>query len=341
MKRKWIMVGLVLLLVLSLMPFSAYGETVPSIGLSLKGEDPSVDEEWKVTVQGEQLDDLFGFEIRLKYDASKVKFTKAAALWAGMSVPAKDQDGSVMFAHTKLGSTAKGENGSSVLAEFTFTGLVEGETEIEVERVKLVNSKAEAVTLTSGDSLVLNIGPYMGGAAFRDIRNHWAREAIEEAVAMGMVTGYPDGTFKPDGEVTRAEFTAMLMRVIDSSEVSGETLEFQDLASIPEWARPFIAAAVAERIVSGYEDGTFRSSNSITRAEMAVMITKAAALTQEVNVLAFADTGDIPDWAQSAVAAAVEAGLIQGKGGNRFEPLNNATRAEAVSLILRMVRLGG
>jgi hypothetical protein len=337
MKRKLIM-SLVLLLVLSLVPFTAYGETVPSIGLSLKGEQPSVDGEWKVTVRGEQLEDLFGYEIRLKYDASKIKFSKATALWAGMSVPARDQDGSVMFAHTKLGSTAKGENGASDLAEFTFTGLAQGETAIEVERVKLVNSKAEAVTLTSGDSLVLNIG----GAAFRDIRNHWAREAIEEAVALGIVSGYPDGTFKPDGEVTRAEFTAMLMRAVSPSNTVGGALDFNDLKSIPEWAQPFISSAVSAGIVSGYEDHTFRSGNSITRAEMAVMIAKAATLElNAASALAFADAGIIPEWAQPAVAAAIEAGLLQGKGDNRFEPLSKATRAEAVTLILRLVRLEG
>jgi hypothetical protein len=335
MKRLSLLICIGLLWLVAIQPFIALGEATTSIELKVKDVQVAADQEVEVTVVGSGLQDLFGFEIRLKYDSDKMRFLRASTPWKGMSVPVKDTDGTVMFAHTKLGSTTKGEDGTAELAVFTFTGLAEGHTTIEIEKVKLVNSKAEAVTSSAGKELALVVGK----TVFSDINNHWARQDIEQAVTMGIVSGYPDGTFRPDGKVTRAEFTAMLLRAISVPEADGAALAFADVQSIPEWARSFVSKAVKVGIISGYEDGTFRSDQSITRAEMAVMIAKTSGLSENENIPGFADVDEIPGWARSSIAGAVAKGLLQGKGENRFEPLSHATRAEAVSLILRLAAL--
>lgn len=100
-----------------------------------------------------------------------------------------------------------------------------------------------------------------------DISGHWAEAFIDEAWGKGLIQGYPDGTFKPNQPVTRAEFTVMLTNALNL-EGEGVTLAFADRDQIGGWAERAIALAVEAGIVSGYEDGTFRPDLPMTRAEM-------------------------------------------------------------------------
>lgn len=113
-----------------------------------------------------------------------------------------------------------------------------------------------------------------GNPAFLDITGHWAEVSIKNAVNGGIVSGYPDGTFKPDMTVTRAEFAVMLMNAW-KLQGEGVVLTFTDNAKIGAWAQQAIAKAVKAGIIHGYEDGSFRPDAQITRAEMAVIIANA------------------------------------------------------------------
>ncbi|NIK78748.1 hypothetical protein FHS15_003894 [Paenibacillus castaneae] len=172
----------------------------------------------------------------------------------------------------------------------------------------------------------------------RDVSGHWAKASIEEAIKLGFITGYTDGTFRPNAQTTRSEFATMLSRAL-KLEGEGEELTFADLDQIPAWARPYIARTTAAGILQGYEDHSFRSDRNITRAEMAVMIVRALGYKVDSNAqTTFADTDTIPAWAKPYVAAAYEAGLIKGRGNNLFAPNENATRAEAVTMILALLK---
>ncbi|WP_201006851.1 S-layer homology domain-containing protein [Paenibacillus glycanilyticus] len=175
------------------------------------------------------------------------------------------------------------------------------------------------------------------GATFKDVEKHWANESIKRAVQLGIVNGYSDGTFKPDGVINRAEFTAMISRALKlQASEGGASLNFSDLSSIPAWAKPFIEQAAAAGIISGYADDSFRPAQEISRTEIAVMVVKALGLPLEPAAsLAYADANSVPEYAKAAVATAVKYGLLQGKGNNKFDPLAHATRAEALTLILR------
>jgi uncharacterized repeat protein (TIGR02543 family) len=173
---------------------------------------------------------------------------------------------------------------------------------------------------------------------FSDISAHWAKASIKQAVSSGIVTGYQDGTFKPDKTVTRAEFAVMLMNAL-KTEGAGAALTFTDTAKIGSWAQKAVAQAVQAGIINGYEDGTFRPAGEITRAEMAAMIAGALGKDSEANATAtsFADDNDIPTWAIAAVAYVKQASIMQGKGDNQFAPGDHATRAEAVTVLLNML----
>jgi uncharacterized protein YjdB len=173
----------------------------------------------------------------------------------------------------------------------------------------------------------------------KDISNHWAEKNIQEAVGKGIVNGYQDGTFRPNQSVTRAEFAVMLMNSLQP-QGEGATLTFADTGDIGGWAQKAVAQAVQAGIVQGYEDGSFRPNAQITRAEMAVMLAKAAGLKVEATAeTGFDDESEVPVWSKGAVAALKQQKLIEGKSGNEFAPAGLTTRAEAVTVLLKMLAL--
>ncbi|WP_315911006.1 InlB B-repeat-containing protein [Xylanibacillus composti] len=173
--------------------------------------------------------------------------------------------------------------------------------------------------------------------AFSDISGHWAEASIKKAVVDGIVAGYPDGSFKPNHPVTRAEFIVMLAGAM-KLDGAGAALHYQDQDQIGSWAKGAAALAVEAGIVSGYEDGSFRPDAKITRAEMASMIAQALKARVDANgQTGFADDEDIPNWAKGAVEAIRELGIVSGRGGNQFAPNDTATRAEAVVMLLGML----
>ena len=172
--------------------------------------------------------------------------------------------------------------------------------------------------------------------SFTDTNNHWAKAFIDQAVGSGIANGYEEGTFNPDGEISRAEFTALIGRAMKLEGKKAE-LTYTDVNQIPDWAKAHLEQAVGAGIISGYEDNTFRPDRNITRSEIAVMMVRALGLQPSHNeTLSFADEGQIPEWAYDDVAAVTQIGIMNGRDNNLFAPNANATRAEAVTLMLKL-----
>lgn len=106
----------------------------------------------------------------------------------------------------------------------------------------------------------------------------WARGLVAAAVKEGLVKGYPeqDGglTFRAGNPVTRAELAVLVARIMakEVGPVTGTVSQFADTDKIPGWAKESVGAAAARGIIKGYEDGTFRAANDVTRSEAAAMI---------------------------------------------------------------------
>ncbi|TXK76766.1 S-layer homology domain-containing protein [Paenibacillus sp. N3.4] len=184
--------------------------------------------------------------------------------------------------------------------------------------------------------------PTMPKTDFTDIAGHWAYEDITQAVELGFVNGYPDGTFRPDGSVTRAEFANMLMNGIKPTTEGAELL-FKDKDKIGAWALQSVSKAFKLGIISGYSDGTFQPSANITHAEMIAMIVRASGLPMDnTQPTGYADDADIPKWAKPAAKTAELNGIIivSGITGKAFAPQTLSTRAEATSAIVKMLKIG-
>jgi len=172
------------------------------------------------------------------------------------------------------------------------------------------------------------------GGALRDIVGHWAEGIIRAMVTRGVARGYPDGSFKPDNKISRAEFAVFLVRAFQLESESGKV--FSDTAK--HWAKDAIATAAAHKIVEGYDAGTFGPDDLITREQMALMIVRAAELKPVSSELFFTDSNHISEWARGALASATENGIMTGYPDNTVRPRSRATRAEALTVIFKAIK---
>lgn len=181
-------------------------------------------------------------------------------------------------------------------------------------------------------------------ADFADLAGHWAARDVQVMAARHIAAGVGEGRFEPDRDITRAEFTSLLQRVL-GLPVKGTVTGFSDVPA-DAWYAPSVAAAVRAGLVHGYEDSTFKPDNPVTRAEMAAMLGNALALQGlavkvepgqvEAVLQPYRDQAAVPSWARPAMAAAVTAGIVGGREGG-LAPLERATRAEAIVMLERLM----
>jgi hypothetical protein len=179
---------------------------------------------------------------------------------------------------------------------------------------------------------------------FSDIAGHWAQKDIEIMAGLGIAQGGGGNRFDPDGKVTRAQFAALLIRSLGIEEVKSARGYFKDVPA-DAWYYGAVKTAYANGLIGGYPDGTFRPAKNITREEIAAMVVRGLAKSGRDATVAdadallsqFVDTGKISSWARNGVAVAVSEGIVTGRGGGRFAPKDNATRAEAVVMLKRML----
>ncbi|MDQ6422853.1 S-layer homology domain-containing protein [Paenibacillus sp. LHD-117] len=181
-------------------------------------------------------------------------------------------------------------------------------------------------------------------APFADLAGHWATVYTDRLVGMKVIQGYPDRTFRPDATVARAQFTKMLTEALGLPTPANVT-DFADDSEIPIWSKSAVAAAVKAGLISGYPDKGaiwFKADQTITRAEMAVMIARALSAdgnSADGGADRFKDAAAIPDWAQASVEAAVSAGVLNGYEDGTFRPDQQATRAEAAAMIYKLLEV--
>lgn len=142
--------------------------------------------------------------------------------------------------------------------------------------------------------------------AFSDVPSgKWYSAAVSTLNAMGTLSGYPDGTFRPNDPITRAELASVCVRFFNAPEAAADA--FSDISGY--WARNAINAAVQLGIVSGYEDGTFRPANNITRAETIQMVNNVLGRHPDKNhllpgMVTFSDNLDTAKWYYTAIQEA-------------------------------------
>ena len=187
--------------------------------------------------------------------------------------------------------------------------------------------KKHAITITA----VLAASMAMSVTAFgapTDIQGHWAQNTINKWVDKGDISGYPDGTFRPNNMITRAEFVVLVNNAMGYTK-SGYAY-FSDVPS-HYWGKNAIQTGVAAGYISGDGNGIFRPNDPVTRQEAAAMISRILDLKQNESLAyRYTDSYAISNWAKGVVGAVSEAGIMAGYPDGSFGPNKVLTRAEAV-----------
>ena len=199
-------------------------------------------------------------------------------------------------------------------------------------KLRKILSGAVAVTL----SAMLTVPAV---AAPSDIYGHWAQSTIEKWLNWGYVTGYPDGLFHPNAQISRAEFVTLANYAKKYTQTT--SIYFVDVPS-SFWGYSQIAKGVAAGYVSGDTNNRFRPNDPVTRQEAAVMVANMCNLgVNPAMANGYTDAAQMANWAKGSIGAALSARIMTGNGLGQFRPTAALSRAEAVSLLDRVISYSG
>jgi hypothetical protein len=182
------------------------------------------------------------------------------------------------------------------------------------------------------------------GANFADVGDtNWAKESIAQAAGKLFMLGRQADQFVPDSTITRAEYPTVLLRVLGLMNWSAEH-DFADVSQ-SDWYSRSLAIAADVGIVNGFEDGSFRPNEMMSRLDAMVMAGRGLKLagmggsltaSETDSILeGFADHASIPDWAKESVALCIKNGIITGQGDS-IDPNDALTRAQAAAISVRL-----
>lgn len=177
--------------------------------------------------------------------------------------------------------------------------------------------------------------------AFKDMSAHWSKEYVDRLSGMEVIKGYTDGTFKPDHNVTRAEFAKIVVEAFDVAVPEAKDIDYVAFSDVDkgDWHWKYVYAAYEADVVKGFEDGSFMPNRPVNRAEALKMLFEAAGTDVGTTVSTGFEDIFSTSWYGKYVSYAVKKKLVQGYDDNTFRPARNMSRGEVsklVSLLLDM-----
>lgn len=197
----------------------------------------------------------------------------------------------------------------------------------------------EVVTMAKGElGLRFTVEKFSTFTIIQVNKKEETKPSLEVKEHEAYIKGFPDGTFGPEKNVTRAQVATMIARILDYTDGPVNTAPFKDIPS-DHYAAGAIAFVKERGIMNGDVNGNFRASENITRAQMATVVANFKQLHIEENVaITFNDTKG--HWAQWMIEANRTAGIINGRQDGSFAPDEHLTRAQAVVMMNRMFERG-
>ena len=181
---------------------------------------------------------------------------------------------------------------------------------------------------------------------FKDVETHWAKDAVNDMGSRLVIDGIDENNFSPDRDITRAEFAAIMVRVLGLKGGRGDK-SFYDVKAA-DWFSGYVKTAVEYGLIKGYDDGTFKPDAQITREEAMTVIARAMMWTglktefgvDELTTLytVMNDTDNVAVWAKGAVGACLKNGIVTGRDGLTIAPKASVTRAEVAVMVQRLLK---
>lgn len=183
-------------------------------------------------------------------------------------------------------------------------------------------------------------GLVTGSRTFADLSGHWSKRDIETMAGRLLVNGDTEGRFRPDDAISRVEIAKLLTDALALPE-KGARMTFSDVDP-SAWYSRSLRTAASFGLIEGYDGGEFRPESSVSREEIAVMLDRALHLTgfkydSTVQYIHLLDMDQLNDWSKGAIQTMLGLGIITGDQGNRIQPTQSATRAEAAVMLKRLL----
>ena len=344
-----------LLAFLMVMQFAATAFAADAM-LTVAAEEtlPAAGESFDVTVSISGNPGFSAVQFTLAYDPSVVECTsisKGAMLHGTFGAEKATASGGAVLAAATSGSIAA--NGT--LAACTFKVLKDGNPAFDLKNVVLSYADGsaiahkvsipyhkapetpapEVVPPTDADT------PELPPQLFSDVpSDYWAASFVEQAVELGLITGYSDGTFRPKNQVTRAQFVTMLWRMAGKPESSGKT-PFTDTAALNAEFKAAIAWAYENGYIGGRTATTFAPADPLSRqAAMKVLFFYSGGasgmetLFTDIYDDQFTDSSTLASWAKAPMYWAVYNKLITGTSATTLGATQPATRAQLAKILV-------
>ena len=174
---------------------------------------------------------------------------------------------------------------------------------------------------------------------FRDVIGHWAEKEIMFLAEKGWISGYSDGTYKPNRPITRAQAAKIISNFLGLTPTN-EKISFSDVDQ-NHWAFDVVRLVAQHKIMNGLGDGRFAPEALITRAQMAQILYNAGFYSQSINnqINSFSDV-DNNHWAYVAIETMKQEGILNGYADGRFGPNDSVSRAQIAAIIYRLYEKG-
>ncbi|MDI6799565.1 MAG: N-acetylmuramoyl-L-alanine amidase [Actinomycetota bacterium] len=213
------------------------------------------------------------------------------------------------------------------------SALIEGAFVSNQDEARLLLTPDYRQKIAQGIASGLN--SYLSLRHYSDVPpEHWAYPYIERLTIENVVSGRPDGSFVPEFKIDRAEFARMICKAKKWPLINPSSQSFPDVSpSHQDYL--YIESAKANGVINGYEDGTFRPANKITRAEIAAMVSATAGLKTDLVQTTFSDVADT-HWALKSILSCRGNGIVSGYPDGTFRPQNDITRAEISKIIFKL-----
>ncbi|WP_195724229.1 S-layer homology domain-containing protein [Paenibacillus monticola] len=181
---------------------------------------------------------------------------------------------------------------------------------------------------------------------FEDVAQHWAKDVVNDMGSRMVISGSGVDRFDPNQEITRAEFAAILVRGL-GLKLANSSSSFADVKSV-DWYSGAIQTAYEYNLISGFEDGTFRPMDKITREQAMTIVAKAMGITgigvslqtkeAEELLSPFVDASIASEWAKNSIADCLQAGIVAGRNNTHLAPKAHILKAEAATIVQRLLQ---
>ena len=205
---------------------------------------------------------------------------------------------------------------------------------------KMPSSKVNVAFAASGETKPCDGGKDCPSAPFADVdTSKWYHESIDYVLKHSMMNGVSGTSFAPNSNLTRGMLVQILFNL--EGKPQSASASFSDVKA-DAWYAEAVGWAAANKVVTGYTDGTFRPNAAVTREQAAAILYRYAqskgidvSVGENTNILSYADAMQASEYAIPALQWAVGAGVLNGKGGNLLAPTGTATRAEIAAIMQR------